>query len=92
MPSTKRTGCYPTIAINADDVLASWAPFVVGAHDAITLATDWIDFDAENQATIMQALIRDHDRSIPLVWLTVDRRTLEDYRTPYEPSLFMTPD
>ena len=38
---------------------------------------DWTDFDADNQATIMLALISDHGRSTPLVWLTVDKRTLK---------------
>ena len=32
----------------------------------------------------MLALISDHGRSTPLVWLTVDKRTLKDHRTLYE--------
>ncbi|MGB8176006.1 MAG: hypothetical protein WCF29_13530, partial [Pseudolabrys sp.] len=35
-------------------------------------------------ATIMLALISDHGRSTPLVWLTVEKRTLKDHRTLYE--------
>jgi len=71
-------------AINVDDILVRWVPFVIGARDTIVVAMDWTDFDADKQATIMLALITDHGRSTPLVWLTVDKRTLKDHRTLYE--------
>jgi hypothetical protein len=71
-------------AINVDDILVRWVPFVIGARSSIVVAMDWTDFDADNQATIMLALISDHGRSTPLVWLTVDKRTLKDHRTLYE--------
>jgi hypothetical protein len=45
---------------------------------------DWTDFDADKQATIMLSLITDHGRATPLVWLTVDKRTLKDNRSLYE--------
>lgn len=45
---------------------------------------DWTDFDADNQATIMLALISDHGRATPLVWLEVDKSTLADHRSFYE--------
>ena len=71
-------------AINVDDLLVRWVPFVIGARNSIVVAMDWTDFDADNQATIMLALISDHGRSTPLVWLTVDKSTLKDQRTLYE--------
>jgi hypothetical protein len=71
-------------AINVDDILVRWVPFVVGARSSIVVAMDWTDFDADNQATIMLALISDHGRSTPLVWLTVDKSTLKDHRNFYE--------
>ena len=49
-----------------DDVLERWVPFVIGSGDSIVVAMDWTDFDADNQATIMLALISDHGRSTPL--------------------------
>ena len=48
------------------------------------VAMDWTDFDADNQATIMLALITDHGRSTPLVWLTVDKSSLKNRRSLYE--------
>jgi Transposase DDE domain len=71
-------------AINVDDILVRWVPFVVGARKSIVVAMDWTDFDSDNQATIMLALISDHGRSTPLVWLTVDKSTLKDRRSFYE--------
>lgn len=71
-------------AINVDDILARWVPFVIGARSSIMVAMDWTDFDADNQATIMLALISDHGRSTPLVWLTVDKSTLKDRGNCYE--------
>ena len=71
-------------AIVVDDILVRWVPFVIGVRDSIVVAMDWTDFDADNQATIMLALISDHGRSTPLVWLTVGKSTLKDQRTLYE--------
>jgi hypothetical protein len=45
---------------------------------------DWTDFDADNQATIMLALLSDHGRATSLVWLTVDKSTLKDRPSLYE--------
>ena len=70
--------------IKVDDILALWVPFVVGARTSIVVAMDWTDFDADNQATIMLSLVTDHGRATPLVWLTVDKKTLKDRRNLYE--------
>ena len=71
-------------AIDVDGILVRWVPYIIGARTAIVVALDWTDFDADNQATIMVALISDHGRSTPLVWLTVDKDTLKDHRSRYE--------
>jgi len=71
-------------AIDVDDILFRWVPFVIGERSSIMVAMDWTDFDADNQATIMLALMSDHGRSTPLVWLTVDKSTLKDRRSFYE--------
>jgi len=70
--------------INVDDILARWVPYIIGARRSIVVALDWTDFDADKQATIMLFLITDHGRATPLVWLTVDKRTLKDNRSLYE--------
>ena len=70
--------------IDVDDILARWVPYIVGARRSIVVALDWTDFDADKQATIMLSLSTDHGRATPLVWLTVDKRTLKDNRSLYE--------
>jgi hypothetical protein len=70
--------------INVDAILARWVPYVIGARTSVVVALDWTDFDADNQATIMLALISDHGRATPLVWLTVDKAALKDHRSLYE--------
>ncbi|HEY4972147.1 MAG TPA: IS4 family transposase [Steroidobacteraceae bacterium] len=70
--------------INVDDIIVHWVPYVVGARHSIVVALDWTDFDADHQATIVLSLITDHGRATPLVWLTVDKRTLKDNRSLYE--------
>ncbi len=70
--------------INVNDILARWVPHIVGARSSIVVALDWTDFDSDNQATIMLSLITDHGRATPLLWLTVDKRTLKDNRSLYE--------
>jgi hypothetical protein len=70
--------------INVDDILARWVPYIIGARTSIVVALDWTDFDADHQSTIMLSLITDHGRATPLVWLTVDKRTLKDNRSLYE--------
>ena len=70
--------------INVDNILVRWVPYVIGARNAIVVALDWTDFDADKQATIMLSLITDHGRATPLVWLTVNKNTLKNNRSLYE--------
>ena len=34
------------------DLLAQWAPFVIGGRPAIVVAMDWTDFDSDDHSTI----------------------------------------
>ena len=38
-------------AIDVDDILFRWVPFVIGERSSIMVAMDWTDFDADKQAT-----------------------------------------
>src|SRR5690242_16884370 len=75
--------------IKIDDILALWVPYVVGARTSVAVAMDWTDFDADKQATIMLSLITEHGRATPLLWLTVDKKTLKDRRNLYEDRLLV---
>jgi hypothetical protein len=70
--------------IEVDKLLALWVPYVVGARPSIAVAMDWTDFDTDGQATIMLSLLTGHGRATPLLWLTVDKKTLKTRRNEYE--------
>ena len=66
------------------DLFAPWVREVVGRREAIVVAMDWTDFDADNQATLALNLITRHGRATPLLWLTVDKDELKDQRNDFE--------
>ena len=70
--------------IDLDRLLPHWVPYVVGDRTSIMVAMDWTDFDADHQSTIMLSMFTDHGRATPLVWLTVDKRTLKHQRNRHE--------
>ena len=70
--------------IDVDALLVHWVPYVVGGRSSITVALDWTEFDADDQATIMLSLLTRHGRATPLVWLTVGKSTLKNRRNAYE--------
>jgi hypothetical protein len=59
-----------------------WVRFVVGDRQQIVVALDWTEFDKDGHATICLYLITRHGRATPLVWKTVEKRTLEGKRRP----------
>ncbi len=65
-------------------LFAQWVLYVFAKRPRVTIAMDWTDFDADNQATIMLSLVTRHGRATPLVWLTVDKATLKNRRNGYE--------
>jgi hypothetical protein len=69
------------------DVFELWVKFVLTDREEATVALDWTDFDADEQATIALHLITSHGRATPLMWLTVDKATLESKRNDYEDRL-----
>lgn len=70
--------------IDIDAALCHWVPYVVGTRTSIYVAMDWTEFAKDKQATIMLSLLTRHGRATPLMWLTVDTKTLKDRRNGYE--------
>jgi hypothetical protein len=66
------------------DLLAQWVPFVVGGRSEIVVAMDWTDFDADDQSTLAIHVMTNHGRATPLVWLTVEKDAIKDWRNFYE--------
>lgn len=69
------------------DYFGYWVPHVVAARQAIVVALDWTDFDADGHATIALNLLTDHGRAIPLIWRTVEKAQMKDNRNHYEDSV-----
>jgi hypothetical protein len=67
--------------IDVGDMMIRRVPDVVGARSSIVVGLDWIDFDADGQATIRLSPITEHGRAAPLVWRTVGKRTRKDQRS-----------
>jgi len=68
-------------------LFANWAPFVIGERPEIVVALDWTDFDQDNQATIALHLITKHGRATPLLWKSVVKSELKDWRNEHEDAL-----
>lgn len=66
------------------ELLAQWVPFVVGPRTEMVVAMDWTDFDADNQSTIAMHAMTNHGRATPLVWLSVEKQNIKDWRNFYE--------
>jgi hypothetical protein len=66
------------------DLFGPWVREAVGPRQAIIVAMDWTDFDADNQSTLALHLVTSHGRATPLLWLTVDKDELKDQRNAFE--------
>jgi hypothetical protein len=64
------------VGVEVWSLFVHWASYVVGPRQAIVVAMNWADFDADGQATILLSLLTRHGRGTPLLWLTVDKATL----------------
>ena len=73
--------------IEMDEFFAHWVPLMVGNKPAIRVAMDWTDFDADGHSTLMISLLTKHGRATPLIWKTVEKKTLKNHRNGYEYAL-----
>jgi len=64
-----------------------WVPYIIGERDQIAVALDWTDFDADDQSTLMLAMLTKHGRATPLLWKTWRKSTLATHRNEYEDEL-----
>jgi DDE family transposase len=66
------------------DLFAPWIRHAVGKREAIFVAMDWTDFDADDQTTLALHLVTSHGRATPLLWLTVGKDELKNTRNDFE--------
>jgi len=69
------------------ELFPKWVRFVVGPREELVIALDWTDFDDDDHTTLAAYLITTHGRATPLIWMTVQKSTLEGQRTAHEHKL-----
>jgi IS4 transposase len=71
------------------ELFMDWVPFVVGARNEIFVALDWTDFDSDGHSTIMLSIITGHGRATPLIWSSVEKSTLKNFRNLHEEAVLL---
>jgi DDE family transposase len=75
--------------IDLDAIFPLWVSYIVGGRDAIAVALDWTDFDADGQATLLLSTLSAHGRATPLLWQSVEKRALKNQRSLHERRLLV---
>jgi len=61
-----------------------WIKQIIGERNALVIAMDWTDFDADDQTTLVFSLVTRHGRATPLLWFSVFKAELEGKRNHIE--------
>ncbi len=78
---------FSNTGVDPWQLFARWVPFVVGGRPEILVALDWTEFDQDNQSTIALYLVTKHGRATPLLWKSVVKSELKDWRNEHEDAL-----
>ena len=66
------------------DIADYWVPYVIGNRKTIEVALDWTSFWHDSQKTLCLNLLTNHGRATPLIWQSVDDKTLKGNQGRYE--------
>lgn len=78
---------FSNTGVDVWKLFGNWVPFVAGQRPEIVVALDWTDFDQDNQSTIALHLVTKHGRATPLLWKSVVKSELKDWRNEHEDAL-----
>jgi hypothetical protein len=78
---------FSNTGVDVWKLAARWVPFVIGERPEIVVALDWTDFDQDNQSTIALHVVTKHGRATPLLWKSVVKSELKDWRNEHEDAL-----
>ena len=73
--------------IELESYFARWVPYVIGARKEVVVALDWTSFARDGHETIVLSMLTRHGRATPLLWHTVEAKTLKGHQTDYEDAL-----
>lgn len=69
------------------DLSASWVPYIIGQRTELMVALDWTSFADDSHVTICLNVLTSKGCSTPLLWQTVDSKSLKHNRARYEDQL-----
>jgi len=75
---------FSNTGVDVWKLFGNWVPFVIGQRPEVVVALDWTDFDQDNQSTIALYLVTSHGRATPLLWKSVVKSELKDWRNEHE--------
>jgi hypothetical protein len=78
---------FSNTGVDVWKLFGNWVPFVIGGRPEVVVALDWTDFDQDNQSTIALYLVTKHGRATPLLWKSVMKSELKDWRNEHEDAL-----
>jgi len=73
--------------IEVDALFERWVPYVIGARKAVVVAMDWTSFAGDGHETLVLSMLTRHGRATPLLWRTVEAKTLKGQQSAYEDAL-----
>jgi hypothetical protein len=80
-------GTLSNQGIELDAFLTRWVPHVIGTRKEVVVALDWTSFARDGHETIVLSMLTRHGRATPLLWRTVQAKTLKGNQTGYEDAL-----
>ncbi len=78
---------FSNTGVDVWKLAGTWVPFVIAGRPEIVVTLDWTDFDQDNQSTIALHLVTKHGRATPLLWKSVAKSELKDWRNEHEDAL-----
>jgi hypothetical protein len=75
---------FSNTGVDVWKLFGNWVPFVIGERREVVVALDWTEFDQDNQSTIALYLVTKHGRATPLLWKTVMKSELKNWRNEHE--------
>lgn len=67
----------------------AYVPWAVGSRRSITVSLDWTEYASDGHSRIAINLVTKHGRATPLIWRTVQSRSLKDNRYAHEDELLL---
>jgi hypothetical protein len=69
------------------ELSAQWVPYVLNGQDSVLVSLDWTSFADDTQSMLSLNVVTGKGVSTPLLWKTVDNKSLKHNRARYEDQL-----